>query len=209
MKAKSNVASKMQSANLANRITAKGNQIIASRIAKGLPIPTNIKNALVNTASAGKSLPSVIKRGLELAKQKKGVVPIALPKKTNLTAQAPKGGLMRAIQVAKQKAVMPQPQAPKGGLIRAMQMAKQRAVMPQAPQQRALPVSNLTKITNRMQVNRATPIQKSFMPVDLPYQNFAPQTKPIKITATNYSLPTNIDLVEPAVDAGIVNYYGK
>jgi hypothetical protein len=130
--------------------------------------------------------------------------------------QAPKGFLMKPIQ----RAVMPQaPQAPKGFLMKPIQ----RAVMPQAPQApkgalmkaiqvtqpTALPVSNLTKITNRMQVNRATPIQKSFMPVDLPYQNFAPQTKPMKITATNYSLSTNIDLIEPPVDAGTSNYYGK
>ena len=238
MKAKTNIAKAKAQTSLVNRITQQRNIMVANRIAKGLPIPANIKNALVKNANAGKPMPNIIKRGLEIAKQKgitpqapqggliramqlakqkaitpqakptgfgffqraaniakqKKVVPIALPKKTNLTTSQL---MQRAVNIAKQKAITPQ--APQGGLIRAMQLAKQKAI----------PVNQLTRVTNRNQVNIATPIQKSFMPVDLPFVNFAPKTQALKIPATNYSLPTNIDLVEPAVDAGTANYYGK
>lgn len=217
MKAKTNIAKAKAQTSLVNRITQQRNIMVANRIAKGLPIPANIKNALVKNANAGKPMPNIIKRGLEIAKQKgitpqpkqtgsgffqrfaniakqKKVVPIALPKKTNLTTSQL---MQRAVNIAKQKGITPQ--APQGGLIRAMQLAKHKAI----------PVNQLTRVTNRNQVNIATPIQKSFMPVDLPYVNFAPKTQALKIPATNYSLPTNINLVEPAVDAGTANYYGK
>jgi len=183
MKAKTNLASKLNQRNIA----------IAKRISKGLPLPINIKNAIVKTANAGKPLPSIIKRGLAIAKQKKAIVPIALPKRTR--AQI----MQRAVEIAKQKSIVPQKTRTQI-MQRAVEIAKQKGI---------IPVSTLTRVTNPMQVNRATPIQKSFMPVDLPYQNFAPNTAPLRITATNYKLPTSINLVEPSVDAGTPNYYGK
>ena len=73
----------------------------------------------------------------------------------------------------------------------------------------SLNVKNLTRITNPATVKKATPIQRSFMPVDLPYKNFVPKTKRLKIPATNYSLSTSIDLIQPSVDGGTSNYYGK
>jgi len=195
MKAKSNIATAQAKANLAKRMLQQRNTMIANRIAKGLPIPTNIKNAIVKTATASKPLPNVIKRGLTIAKQK-SIVPIALPKRANLTRTQI---LQKAKAVAQQKAITPVSTQAKM-IQKAIAVAQQKA---------PVPVSTLTRVTNPMQVNRATPIQKSFMPVDLPYQNFAPVTKPIKIPATNFTLPTNIDLVEPSVDAGTSNYYGK
>jgi hypothetical protein len=196
MKAKTNIATQQAKANLAKRMLQQRNTMVANRIAKGLPIPSNIKNAIVKTATAGKPLPSIIKRGLEIAKQKKAIVPIALPKRANLTRSQI---MQKAVAVAKQKGITPQSSL--------KQMIQKAKVV--AQQKAAVPVSTLTRITNPMQVNKATPVQKSFMPVDLPYQNFAPVTKPMRIPATNYTLPTNIDLVEPSVDAGTANYYGK
>jgi hypothetical protein len=67
----------------------------------------------------------------------------------------------------------------------------------------------LTMVTNPTAVKSANPVQRSFMPVDLPYKNFAPKTKRLKIPATNFSLSTSIDLVQPAVDGGTNDYYGK
>ena len=85
-------------------------------------------------------------------------------------------------------------------------MPKQAIIKPSG---QIIPVRTLTRITNPTLVKKATPIQRSFMPVDLPYQTIAPKTKPMLLPATNYKLTTSIDLVEPPVDAGISNYYGK
>ena len=89
-----------------------------------------------------------------------------------------------------------------------------RAVATQVVQRREatrqpIPVRALTNVTAPKAVTAATPIQRSYMPVDLPYQTVPPKTKRIKIPATKFSLPTDIDLVQPSVDAGTTNYYGK
>jgi len=193
--AKGRAIRQQRSENLKNRMLQQRNTMIANRIAKGLPIPANIQNAIVKTANSGQ-LPNIIKRGIAIANQKKKIIPIALPKRANLTRSQI---LQKAVAVAKQKGITPQSSL--------RQMIQKAKVV--AQQKAAVPVSTLTRITNRMQVNKATPVQKSFMPVDLPYQNFAPVTKPMRIPATNFTLPTNIDLVEPSVDAGTANYYGK
>ena len=77
------------------------------------------------------------------------------------------------------------------------------------PSGQVVPVSKLIRTTNPAQVQAASPIQRSFMPVDLPYQKQQPASKPLKLTATNYKLSTNINLIEPPVDSGVANYYGK
>jgi phage-related holin len=198
-------------ANLVNQLNQR-NIAIAKNISKGLPIPTNIKNAIVKNAKAGIPIPNVIKQGLTIAKQKKSIVPIALPQRLNM---------QKAVTVAKQNLTVPI-STPKQITEAANIVAQQKEVMQEAAQtqmmQKAkniavqnvrIPFKALTKVNNRTLVNEATPIQKSFMPVDLPYKNFAPKTAPLKIPATNFTLPTDIDLVEPSVDAGVANYYGK
>ena len=47
------------------------------------------------------------------------------------------------------------------------------------------------------------------MPVDLPYETMSKKQTAIRIPATNFAMPTNIDLIQPPVDGGTSNYYGK
>jgi hypothetical protein len=70
-------------------------------------------------------------------------------------------------------------------------------------------LQKLTKITNPSIVQNVSPIQRSFMPVDLPYETMSKKRYAMKIPATNFAMPTNIDLVQPPVDNGTSNYYGK
>jgi len=70
-------------------------------------------------------------------------------------------------------------------------------------------LQKLTKITNPSIVQNVSPIQRSFMPVDLPYETISKKKYGMKIPATNFAMPTNIDLVQPPVDGGTSNYYGK
>lgn len=82
----------------------------------------------------------------------------------------------------------------------------------QAMQQKGGFFSNIKKLvqtTNPSIVKAVSPIQRSFMPVDLPYETMSKKRYAMKIPATNYAMPTNIDLVQPPVDGGTSNYYGK
>ena len=54
-----------------------------------------------------------------------------------------------------------------------------------------------------------SPVQRSFMPVDLPYQTPTPKSQIVRLTNTPFAYAVNIDMIEPAVDAGTGNYYGK
>lgn len=90
---------------------------------------------------------------------------------------------------------------------------QRRRVMPKQavikPSGQVIPVSRLVRTTAPAAVTRATPIQRSFMPVDLPYNKVQRPSKPMKLVATNFKLPVNIDMIQPPVDAGMSNYYGK
>jgi hypothetical protein len=82
----------------------------------------------------------------------------------------------------------------------------------QAMQQKGGFFSNIKKLvqtTNPSIVKAVSPIQRSFMPVDLPYETMSKKKYAMKIPATNFAMPTNIDLVQPPVDGGTSNYYGK
>jgi hypothetical protein len=74
---------------------------------------------------------------------------------------------------------------------------------------RAIPVKTLEQTTNPAAVKSVSPIQRSFMPVDLPFQTPTPQPKPIRIKNTPYAYNINVNQIEPAVDAGVQDYYGK
>ena len=74
----------------------------------------------------------------------------------------------------------------------------------------AIPVSKLIKTTNPIAVKSVNPIQRSYMPVDLPYETMNEKNQPkMKLTATNFELSTDLDMVQPPVDSGMSNYYGK
>jgi hypothetical protein len=52
-------------------------------------------------------------------------------------------------------------------------------------------------------------VQRSFLKTDLPYRPVAPKPKFSKIKNTPFSYPIEIDSIQPPVDAGVSNYYGK
>jgi hypothetical protein len=70
-------------------------------------------------------------------------------------------------------------------------------------------IKKLINIKNPSIVKSVTPIQRSFMPVDLPYETMSKKQTALRIPATNFAMPTNIDLIQPPVDGGTSNYYGK
>ena len=165
--------------------TAKGAAIdknLAQRITKGMPIPAKIRTAIVKRQATGKPLPPAIKKAVAI-------------KKTNLfRAKSMPFNNMPTRSMPTRS--MPTPINP------TMFTPKQAPTMP-------ITAKALTTVTNPTAVKSANPVQRSFMPVDLPYKNFAPKTKRLKIPATNFSLSTSIDLVQPSVDGGTSDYYGK
>jgi len=70
-------------------------------------------------------------------------------------------------------------------------------------------IKKLIQTTNPSVVKAVSPVQRSFMPVDLPYETMSKKRYAMKIPATNFAMPTNIDLIQPPVDGGTSNYYGK
>ena len=76
-------------------------------------------------------------------------------------------------------------------------------------QNKAIPVSQLTQTTNPRAVMNVSAVQRTFMPVDLPYQTPTPNSKIVRLVNTPYSYAVNIDMIEPSVDSGAGNYYGK
>jgi hypothetical protein len=74
---------------------------------------------------------------------------------------------------------------------------------------KSIPLSTLTRTTNPNIVQKANPIQQSFMPIDLPFRKVTPLSKLVKIKYTPISYSVSTDLIEPSVDPGIQNYYGK
>lgn len=58
-------------------------------------------------------------------------------------------------------------------------------------------------------VNTLNSTQRSFLRADLPYQPVTPKTKIVRIKNTPINLPQNINMIEPPVDGGVADYYGK
>ena len=58
-------------------------------------------------------------------------------------------------------------------------------------------------------VNTLNSTQRSFLRADLPYQPVTSKTKVVRIKNTPIDLPQNINMIEPPVDGGIADYYGK
>jgi hypothetical protein len=52
-------------------------------------------------------------------------------------------------------------------------------------------------------------VQRSFLRTDLPYRPVAPKPKMAKLKNTPFRYPIEIDSIQPPVDAGMVNFYGK
>lgn len=67
----------------------------------------------------------------------------------------------------------------------------------------------IKRTANPAVVKQLNPIARSFMPVDLPYQPTTAKFSKMNINNTPYSLPVSVDMIVPAVDSGVQNYYGK
>jgi hypothetical protein len=74
---------------------------------------------------------------------------------------------------------------------------------------KAISVKNLRATRNPRVVQRVSPIQRSYMKVDLPYEKPRPRSKFVKIRNTPFSYPVNPDMIQPPIDSGVVDYYGK
>jgi hypothetical protein len=87
----------------------------------------------------------------------------------------------------------------------------QNALKAMKPANEARAIFNLTPSPNV--VRQLDPIQRSYLKTDLPYKvisrnNFGqPRTQIIKNTPLRFNI--DIDQIEPSVDAGMLNYYGK
>jgi hypothetical protein len=71
-----------------------------------------------------------------------------------------------------------------------------------------IPPQDFDRIRKPSVIEKATPTQRSFAPVDLPYIE-AKNTFVRKDKTSPYKLPIDISLIVPAVDAGNGKYYGK
>jgi hypothetical protein len=178
----SNIAKNVATAKQAMPAQAKSSFFsnIAKNIATSKPIPAPVKQSLIKTIQQGKQLPAVIKKALAVKKMVRQSMP-QMPIKKPITSV---------------RQAMPAPVT--------------RPINPTMPRNSVITkISTLLKNTNPSIVQKATPIQRSYMPIDLPYQTVNQLNYGIKIPATNFALPTDIDLVQPSVDGGTFDYYGK
>ena len=185
----------------------------AKNVANFRPVPARAKQALIRNMQQGKPLPAVIKKALATramvrkAVQAPSMVRRAVPAASMVrrAVQAP-SMVRRAVPAAS----MVRKAVPAASMVR-------RAVPAANIVRKAVPqksgffanIKKLINIKNPSIVKSVTPIQRSFMPVDLPYETMSKKQTFLRIPATNFAMPTNIDLIQPPVDGGTSNYYGK
>jgi hypothetical protein len=101
-------------------------------------------------------------------------------------------------------------------LIEAKKVASKKVMAP-VSKSPILTAKQFSNINSKLRVAKQRPNQllklndvaRSFAKVDLPFQKVTPATKFQKLKNTPLNLPVNINMIEPAVDSGIQNYYGK
>jgi hypothetical protein len=101
-------------------------------------------------------------------------------------------------------------------LIEAKKVASKKVMAP-VSKSPILTAKQFSNINSKLRVAKQRPNQllklndvaRSFAKVDLPFQKVTPATKFQKLKNTPLNLPININMIEPAVDSGIQNYYGK
>jgi hypothetical protein len=176
---------------------------IAQKIANMRPIPAATKQALVKTMQKGKPLPAPIKKALAT----RAMVRKSVPAANMVRKSVPAASMVRKSVPA---ANMVRKSVPAASMVR--QSVPAANMVRQAMQQKNGFFNNISKLvqtTNPSVVKAVNPVQRSFMPVDLPYETMSKKKYAMKIPATNFAMPTNIDLVQPPVDGGTSNYYGK
>jgi len=76
-----------------------------------------------------------------------------------------------------------------------------------APQNQIMVVRSQPVTPQTMSV--LNPTQRSFTKADLPYQKVVKSNPIVRLKNTPISYSTSINMIEPPVDGGISNYYGK
>ena len=182
---------------------------LAKRITANKPIPATAKQAMVKTIQKGQSLPANIKKAL---------VSRAIARKAVTAANMFRKAVPATSVVRK---AVPTKSGFFSNISKLVQTNKPSVVSKSVPAasmvRKAVPTksgffSNIKKLvqtTNPSVVKAVNPVQRSFMPVDLPYETMSNKQTAMRIPATNFAMPTNIDLVQPPVDSGSSNYYGK
>lgn len=165
---------------------------LAKNISNFKPIPIKAKQAMLKTVQQGKPLPAPIKKALaKRAMVRKSMPSASMVRKSvpavNVRQSVPSASMVRqSVPAVNVRQTMP----PSSGFFNS--------------------IKKLINIKNPSVVKSVSPIQRSYMPVDLPYETMSKKKYAMKIPATNFAMPTNIDLVQPPVDGGVgVNYYGK
>jgi hypothetical protein len=189
----------------------------AKNVANFRPVPARAKQALIKTMQQGKPLPAVIKKALAT----RAVIRKAVQAPSMVRKAVPTAMVRRAVPTA-----MVRKAVPTAMVRRAVPTAMVRKTVPTAMVRRAVPtamvrkavpqkgglfanIKKLIQTTNPSVVKSVSPVQRSFMPVDLPYETMSKKQTALRIPATNFAMPTNIDLIQPPVDGGTSNYYGK
>ena len=155
----------------------------AKNVANFKPVPAKAKQALIKNMQQGKPLPAVIKKALAT----RAVIRKAVQAPSMVRKSVPAASMVRKSVPAASMVRKAVPQ--KGGLF--------------------ANIKKLIQTTNPSVVKAVSPVQRSFMPVDLPYETMSKKQTAMRIPATNFAMPTNIDLIQPPVDGGTSNYYGK
>jgi hypothetical protein len=190
---------KTTSSGVFNRLAQRAKMVKTAQVKKTVPsssVFTNIVNrakvqtALKNAKQAGKSV---------IVKTATGIKKLTPKPAFNLAPTAFK---------AKQATVIKNIVAP----IKTTEISKfQSSLQAMKPANEAKAIFNLTPSPNV--VKQLDPIQRSYLKTDLPYKvisknNFGqPRTQIIKNTPLRFNI--DIDQIEPSVDAGMSNYYGK
>jgi hypothetical protein len=185
----------------------------AKNVANFRPVPAKAKQALIKTMQQGKPLPAVIKKALanraviRKAVQAPSMVRKSVPAASMVRRVVPAASMVRRVVPA---ASMVRKSVPAASMVRRVVPAA-NMVRKAVPQKGGLfaNIKKLIQTTNPSVVKAVSPVQRSFMPVDLPYETMSKKQTALRIPATNFAMPTNIDLIQPPVDGGTSNYYGK
>jgi hypothetical protein len=120
-------------------------------------------------------------------------VPTSLPKKRKVVKSTPIFSTDKKRIKAKRQVVTTQRVLP--------------SVTRLAPQNQIMVVRSQPVTPQTMAV--LNPVQRSFTKADLPYRPVVKSNPIVRIKNTPISYSTSIDMIEPSVDAGASNYYGK
>jgi hypothetical protein len=177
---------KLVSRNIQSQIVKR--VIPGSKIKIKKPIATrNIQSQVVTRVMPGSKIK--VKKPIATVQQTR----VIKPGKTVAVKRSVINKLIEAKKVASKKVMAPVSKSP---ILTAKQFKNINSKLRAAKQR----PNQLLKMND---------VKRSFAKVDLPFQKVTSATKFQKLKNTPLNLPVNINMIEPAVDSGIQNYYGK